>query len=65
MLTIFHVYSAMNRNFHSLLFFDCVVAKFIWVVISSVIGKEIGSDFESIVVSIFSSATLWLHPVFT
>jgi len=35
------------------LFFDCVVAKQLWVCLSEVIGKDVGSSFESI-------GSLWL-----
>jgi hypothetical protein len=52
------------------LFFDCVVARYIWNIISEVFGIAIGENFESVarwwisenknyVLNIFSSATLW------
>ena len=51
------------------LFFECVVAKQVWAIISELLGLEIGSDFESVgsrwlsnkrflVHNMFSSATL-------
>jgi hypothetical protein len=35
------------------LFFDCCVARAFWEIISAVIGRQVGSDFESV-------AQLWL-----
>jgi hypothetical protein len=52
------------------LFFECVVARYLWEIISDIFGKKIGDSFESIarwwisednnsVLNIFSSAVLW------
>ena len=58
-----------NESVHHL-FFGCVVAKQLWVYVSEVIGKDVGSSFESIgslwlsnkrflVANMFCSAALW------
>lgn len=60
----------MRQNPFTHLFFDCVVAKQTWCLISEVVGVDLGDSFESIgtcwlsnkrhlVTNIVSSATLW------
>jgi hypothetical protein len=52
------------------LFFGCVVAKYLWEMVSSIFNKCIGTDFESVaswwisentnsVLNMFSTAVLW------
>ena len=60
--------SEPKTNHH--LFFDCFVAKLIWPVVSSMLGVDVGSDFESVarwwlsnkknyVINIVCIAALW------